>query len=278
MDGGPECSICLEVMAGSKTEIGLVRSCSHIFHFECLWDWLCLKQTCPMCRENTKPRKSYIRQLPYGYIIQDSTLREAVRAASRLGVISRAGLCVHTPGGSVSSREHSTTLCPVDVHPGSLDNSRLSPGVFTIASTTLPDAEVDDQNTDHADADASVTLPGEADSHHTDIIHNFGESSSSHKSDQGLSSTTKKLVLQSSSQLDVKSVKSIDSSQKIGFPIDIHAPVQDCIDSQFDGPPMVKDEVAFQFQGPPSGKQTNRSRFTQMSLMDMTSTMTTVTD
>ncbi len=56
IEDGPECSICLEVMSGNKTEIGLVKSCSHIFHFECLWDWLCLKQTCPMCRENTKPR------------------------------------------------------------------------------------------------------------------------------------------------------------------------------------------------------------------------------
>ena len=49
-DADEECSLCLEEFCGD----GLVQTlpqCTHIFHMECVHDWLARNATCPKCRE-----------------------------------------------------------------------------------------------------------------------------------------------------------------------------------------------------------------------------------
>ncbi len=180
-------------------------------------------------------RKSYIRQLPYGYIIRDSVLREAVRAASRLSMVSRSGLCVHTPDVSLHSREHSNSLHPGDIYPGYVDHRRLSPGVLTIASTVLPDVENNSRLlpgaytvdytilpgtlNDRRNINASVTLPGEANMLDTDTSSTFETSAGPNEIDEDPHST-KNVTLHSATQLDVISIKSIDSSQEVASNLD----------------------------------------------------------
>lgn len=46
------CPICMDSYESDPSTIfvGLVKNCGHYFHFECLWSWLELNQTCPICR------------------------------------------------------------------------------------------------------------------------------------------------------------------------------------------------------------------------------------
>ena len=46
------CPICFEDYDGDANAIfiGVVKSCEHYFHFDCLWEWLEHNSTCPMCR------------------------------------------------------------------------------------------------------------------------------------------------------------------------------------------------------------------------------------
>lgn len=48
-----QCVICLENMNNNTTLLTL--ECSHIYHKECIDDWLNKSQTCPMCREKVEP-------------------------------------------------------------------------------------------------------------------------------------------------------------------------------------------------------------------------------
>lgn len=45
-----ECTICLETFEEKKKARQII--CQHIFHQECIDVWLCMNQTCPMCRED----------------------------------------------------------------------------------------------------------------------------------------------------------------------------------------------------------------------------------
>lgn len=44
------CAICLEDVC-NETENTQLEVCKHIFHKKCVDEWLCMKNTCPMCRE-----------------------------------------------------------------------------------------------------------------------------------------------------------------------------------------------------------------------------------
>ena len=46
------CPICMEEYTDDPNTvfIGKVKSCEHYFHFYCLWKWLEVNATCPMCR------------------------------------------------------------------------------------------------------------------------------------------------------------------------------------------------------------------------------------
>ena len=36
-------------------KLGVIRPCYHIFHLDCLWDWLGTHASCPLCRETVDP-------------------------------------------------------------------------------------------------------------------------------------------------------------------------------------------------------------------------------
>lgn len=44
------CSICLE--SYSEVKPGIKIECNHIFHKECIVEWLINNETCPLCRQN----------------------------------------------------------------------------------------------------------------------------------------------------------------------------------------------------------------------------------
>merc|ERR1719401_2472200 len=47
----PSCSICLEDF-DEETPFVKTKSCSHLFHKQCLRGWLQVNRTCPLCRED----------------------------------------------------------------------------------------------------------------------------------------------------------------------------------------------------------------------------------
>ncbi|PNY08809.1 E3 ubiquitin-protein ligase rnf12-like protein [Trifolium pratense] len=53
-DSDSTCCICLtELCAGSSTAIRMPKHCcSHLFHRDCIREWLNVKSTCPLCRRN----------------------------------------------------------------------------------------------------------------------------------------------------------------------------------------------------------------------------------
>eukprot|EP00049_Salpingoeca_infusionum_P022505 m.7159 g.7159 ORF g.7159 m.7159 type:complete len:391 (+) comp5222_c0_seq2:15-1187(+) len=44
------CTVCLQVVQGPHDGM-IVTSCSHVFHFDCLREWVARAKTCPNCRE-----------------------------------------------------------------------------------------------------------------------------------------------------------------------------------------------------------------------------------
>ena len=84
-----ECSICLEDIKNYKEHTGMIKTCFHLFHFECLWGWLSVTETCPLCREITKPNPAYLRSLPFGYIMTAENLKESVRCGTQGELILR---------------------------------------------------------------------------------------------------------------------------------------------------------------------------------------------
>lgn len=45
-----DCSVCLDSLHNSKELIQLV--CGHIYHKECVYEWISRKNTCPNCRKS----------------------------------------------------------------------------------------------------------------------------------------------------------------------------------------------------------------------------------
>ncbi|OEU08275.1 hypothetical protein FRACYDRAFT_145400, partial [Fragilariopsis cylindrus CCMP1102] len=47
----PSCSICMEsFQVGDKISISPTINCPHIFHHNCIREWLLRKKVCPCCR------------------------------------------------------------------------------------------------------------------------------------------------------------------------------------------------------------------------------------
>lgn len=47
----PQCSICLSDFLEKESVIKLKCNLTHIFHEECIVDWIQLNFSCPLCRE-----------------------------------------------------------------------------------------------------------------------------------------------------------------------------------------------------------------------------------
>ena len=56
--GGNECPVCLDPILPSDSQLGLV--CGHVFHGECLAQWLSQQQNCPMCRAPASALKKLV--------------------------------------------------------------------------------------------------------------------------------------------------------------------------------------------------------------------------
>jgi hypothetical protein len=48
-----ECSVCSDDL--EENEFGIVPECKHVFHEECLLEWIKRKNTCPICRQSIIP-------------------------------------------------------------------------------------------------------------------------------------------------------------------------------------------------------------------------------
>lgn len=54
-DQDDECTFCYELLADTKV-VRLPCSDLHVFHFECIEQWLTTNQTCPVCRSEVSDR------------------------------------------------------------------------------------------------------------------------------------------------------------------------------------------------------------------------------
>ena len=84
-----ECSICLEDIKKPMEQTGMIKECFHLFHFQCLWDWLSLTETCPLCREIAKPNPTYMKSLPFGYIMSKDSFKQSVRCGTQHELLNR---------------------------------------------------------------------------------------------------------------------------------------------------------------------------------------------
>jgi Ring finger domain len=59
MKSNPSCDICLmDYQVGDEVTISHNPECSHIFHKECILEWVRKRQTCPCCRRNYLRRRN----------------------------------------------------------------------------------------------------------------------------------------------------------------------------------------------------------------------------
>ena len=74
------CPICFEEYKGDPAEIlvGLIKTCGHFFHFECIWEWLENHRTCPLCRGPAHLRETDIKGLALRHV---EAYKECVLAA-----------------------------------------------------------------------------------------------------------------------------------------------------------------------------------------------------
>ena len=49
IDDKPTCSICLDIMAQNEST-GILTACLHMFHFQCITEWMNTSMNCPLCR------------------------------------------------------------------------------------------------------------------------------------------------------------------------------------------------------------------------------------
>ncbi len=49
----PSCALCTERIFG-KDKVFQIETCNHLFHQECLYEWLNNNDTCPICNEKIK--------------------------------------------------------------------------------------------------------------------------------------------------------------------------------------------------------------------------------
>lgn len=89
----PECTICLDSL--NKLESGLGKptflNCNHIFHSECLRNWLQRKAECPLCRQAVDQKIidkhlsiSNLNMLPQPSISRNNCLRKSFYASCAL--------------------------------------------------------------------------------------------------------------------------------------------------------------------------------------------------
>jgi E3 ubiquitin-protein ligase ATL6/9/15/31/42/55 len=53
--GALECAVCLNEFEDDET-LRLIPKCDHVFHPECIDEWLASHTTCPVCRANLAPQ------------------------------------------------------------------------------------------------------------------------------------------------------------------------------------------------------------------------------
>ena len=79
-----ECMICLEAFSGDTTKIniGVLISCGHYYHFECLWEWLRMRLSCPICRSKVKWSERKIRAVTYARYLADASNKTEISVVS----------------------------------------------------------------------------------------------------------------------------------------------------------------------------------------------------
>ena len=78
------CAICLEKFYGdaAKIEIGVLTSCGHYYHFECLWEWLRMQLSCPICRSKVQWSERHIRAVIYARFLEDASQQAGISFVS----------------------------------------------------------------------------------------------------------------------------------------------------------------------------------------------------
>ena len=84
-ESAADCSICLEKFYGDavKINIGVLTSCGHYFHFECLWEWLRMQLSCPICRNKIRWSERDIRAVTYARILEDTSQQAGISFVPR---------------------------------------------------------------------------------------------------------------------------------------------------------------------------------------------------
>jgi len=98
------CPICFEDYNGDPAEIfiGLIKSCGHYFHFDCIWPWLEVKGTCPLCRESATLKESDVTGIALRHLISKKIENEDTTLEN---------ICSHeTKNNSSSSEENENAL------------------------------------------------------------------------------------------------------------------------------------------------------------------------
>ena len=93
------CPICMDTYETDPKTIfvGLVKQCGHYFHFECLWNWLELNQTCPICRVTCNLAESDLHGLSLKQVLELVKSNELSNTKKPAAPITAARIDVSAP-------------------------------------------------------------------------------------------------------------------------------------------------------------------------------------
>lgn len=106
-DEKENCSICFEELGDEKKE-EYKLSCNHVYHRDCIAQWLSNNTTCPLCRANVDPIDQYVED----DIVSPDRMRDIrdeiaqMRAIAEFGAYGLEGLATMVTGKGFGLGNH----------------------------------------------------------------------------------------------------------------------------------------------------------------------------
>ena len=161
------CAICIDSYDpdASSVFVGLINHCGHYFHFECLWNWLEINQTCPICRVRCDLAESDIRGLSLAHVLA-SVPSDPSQSGSLSNVSNAFEMIPIEPPATATDEQTPSTSAPVESYHSDSDVSDVEhtrTRIVTVASvvTQQPRSVSRTSSQNSADVATPTDEPGE---------------------------------------------------------------------------------------------------------------------
>ena len=169
------CAICIDSYESdtSGVFVGLITHCGHYFHFECLWNWLEINQTCPICRVRCDLAETDIRGLSLQQVLAlvPSDTSQSGSLSNVSGTVQMVPIASPEEGASEAEAHAQPSCAPAgDYHSdsdSSCDVSRRAHIVTVASVVTSQPRPVSRNNSDSSSRSRDVsTSIGATDTSH----------------------------------------------------------------------------------------------------------------